>query len=171
MENTYTYIARSAENPLRVATFTLYADRMSIGLGAPLEQMGALMPDEAEESAESAEIIETGSPWLRPLIISLIERRTTPFHIRDVEISRSSGALRVYAWSRVAGLRLFPVIMSWREVDNPAAADDFVREIEERKQAASPVRKFIGFLDYWASWAIGLIAVFLMVSRQRGREA
>ena len=171
MENTYTFIARSAENPLRVATFTLYADRMSIGLGAPLEQVGALMPDESNEAAENAELIETGSPWLRPLIISLIERRTMPFHIRDVEISRSNGALSVYAWIRVAGLRLFPVIMSWSEVDNPAAADDFVREIQERKQAASPVRKFVGFLDYWVTWVSGLIAVFFTIRKQRGGRA
>lgn len=172
MENTYTFIARSAQNPLRVATFTLYADRMSIGLGAPLEQVGALISEESEEpSDDSRDVIATESPWLRPLIISLIERRSAPFHVRDVEIHRSNGGLSVYAWSRVAGLRLFPVIMTWDEVDNPAAADDFVREIKERKQAASPVRKFIGFLDYWASWVVGLLAVIFMVSRQRGNRA
>jgi hypothetical protein len=171
VQNTYTYIARSMENPMRVATLTLHEDRMSIGIGAPIEQISAFLQDEAEEFEEGTENVETQSPWLRPLIISLIERRSTPFHIRDVEVSRSNGGLIVRAWSRVAGLRLFPVIMTWRQVDNPAAAEDFVREVNERKQVASPVRKFIGFLDYWATWAVGAVALLFMISQQRGRRA
>jgi len=39
MENTYTYTARSIEDPEQVVTFTLQDHRMSVGLGAPLEQI------------------------------------------------------------------------------------------------------------------------------------
>lgn len=173
MENTYTFIARSAANPLRVATFTLHSDRMSIGMGSPIEQVESFIGDEeqAEGAVGGAEIIESQSPWIRPLIISLIERRSAPFHIGDVEVHRTNGGLHVHAWSRLAGLRFFPVIMRWSEVDNPAAADDFVREVGERQEAAPRVRKFIGFLDYWASWIAGFIALVVLVGRQRGRRA
>ncbi len=173
MENTYTFIARSAVNPLRVATFTMHGDRMSIGMGSPIEQMDSLIgdEDESEETGGAVDVIESQTPWIRPLIISLIERKSTPFHIRDVEVHRTNGGLHVHAWSRLAGLRFFPVIMRWNEVDNPAAAEDFAREVNERQETTSEVRKFIGFLDYWATWIVGVIAMVILVGRQRGRRA
>ncbi|MGD8632411.1 MAG: hypothetical protein PVF85_02505 [Anaerolineales bacterium] len=171
MENTYTFIARSALNPLRVATFTLHANRMSIGMGSPIEQVESIIPDDEQEGEINNDLIKSQSPWFRPLILALMERKWAPFHIRDVEVNRSDGGLHVRAWSRVAGLRLFPVILAWEQVDNPAAADDFVREVIERQEAASPVRKFIGFFDYWASWVAGVIALLFMIGRQRGRRA
>jgi hypothetical protein len=173
MKNTYTFIARSTSNPLRVATFTLHGDRLSIGMGSPIEQMESLIGEESEEveAEESKEVIEAHSPWISPLIVSLIERRSTPFHIVDVEARRADGGLHVHAWSRLAGLRLFPVIMRWDEVDNPTAADDFVREVDERQEASPEGRKFIGFLDYWASWIVGAIALVAMIGRQREHPA
>lgn len=173
MKNTYTFIARSAKNPLRVATFTLHGDRMSIGMGSPIEQMESLIGEKPEEDKveDSKGAIESQSPWIRPLIVSLIERRSRPFHIGDVEAHRTNGGLRVHAWSRLGGLRLFPVIMRWDAVDNPAAADDFMREVQERKQASPEVRKFFGFLDYWVSWVAGVLALVIMIGSQRENRA
>jgi hypothetical protein len=171
MENTYTFIARSALNPLRVATFTLHGDRMSIGMGSPIEQMESIIPDDEKEADTNKDLIKSPSPWLSPLILALMERKWAPFHIRDVDVDQSNGGLNVRAWSRVAGLRLLPVILAWEQVDNPAAADDFVREVIERQEAASPARKFLGFFDYWVSWVVGVIALLFMIGKQRGRRA
>jgi hypothetical protein len=173
MENTYTFTARSVTNPLRVATFTLHGDRMSIGMGSPIEQMESLIgdEDESEDTVGSVDVIQSQTPWIRPLIISLIERRSTPFHIGDVEAHRTNGGLHVQAWSRLAGLRFFPVIMRWDEVDNPAAADDFAREVNARQEMYPEIRKFIGFLDYWVSWVIGIISLIVLIGRQRGRRS
>lgn len=171
MENTYTYIARSAKNPRRVATFTLHGNRMSVGMGVPFEQMESLLPGGQEDSAEDTGTLESHAPWIQPLVVALLERRSEPFHISDVEVRHTNGGLHVHAWSRLAGLRLIPVMFRWSEVDNPAAAADFLREVEERKEQASTVRKFVGFLDYWVSWAAGLAALLLVVGRQRRSRA
>ena len=64
MAETYTYTARSAENPERVVTFTLRGRRMSVGVGAPLEQVeqairlgrGETEEEEGEEEGTEAEV-------------------------------------------------------------------------------------------------------------------
>ena len=45
MESTYTYTARNAEDIREVVTFTLYDHHMSVGLGAPIENIEALFDE------------------------------------------------------------------------------------------------------------------------------
>ena len=64
MENTYTYTARSIEYPEQVVTFTLQDHHMSVGVGAPLEQIETVL-----QQADAGEEVGQGSQaklWLRP---------------------------------------------------------------------------------------------------------
>lgn len=151
MTETYTYIARSAEAPLKVATFTLNGDSLSIGMGPPAEQIASLMDDQQD-----------GRPWMKPMGLTLIGDGDEPIALSDVSAQRSDTDLAVQVWLRAGGLRLAPVNLSWKRVDNQAAADDFVRELHERKQQARSARRLPGILDYWLSWvAAGLSALIV----------
>lgn len=179
MAETYTYTARSADHPERVVTFTLRDSRMSVGVGAPLEQVERAIElgrgreeTEGEEAVEAEAQIEVEEPerarlWLRPLAVSLIERGTRPVHVDDVVAGVTDDWLRVRAWVRAAGLRLVPITLIDGRVDNPVAAEDFVQKVRERKTTTG--FNMLGFLDYWGTWiAAGVIALVLL---QRTRRA
>jgi hypothetical protein len=182
MAETYTYTARSAENPERVVTFTLRNRRMSVGVGAPLEQveqairLGRGEEEEAEAVEEGAEaelkVREAERPklWLRPLAISLIERGTRPVHVDDVVANLADDWLQVRAWVRAGGLRLIPVTLIDGRVDNPVAAQDFVEEVQERKTVTG--LNIFGLLDYWATWVVAGVAALVMFQqwRRKGSE-
>jgi hypothetical protein len=182
MAQTYTYTARSAENPERVVTFTLRDRRMSVGVGAPLEQVEQAIrlgrgEEEVEESAEEAaeaemEVREAEQPklWLRPLAISLIERGTRPVHVDDVAANLADDWLQVKAWVRAGGLRLVPVALIDGRVDNPVAAQDFVEEVRERKTVTG--FNIFGLLDYWATWIVAGVVALVMFQqwRRKGSE-
>lgn len=181
MKETYTYTARSADNPERVVTFTLRDSRMSVGVGAPLEQVEQAIEVGRERVGSQEEDVEEGSElevaeaerptlWLRPLAVSLAERGTGPVHVDDVVASVSEDWLRVKAWVRAGGLRLFPITLMDGRVDNPVAAADFVEQIQERKSVTG--FNVLGILDYWATWvAVGLVALVLFQrSRRQGSE-
>lgn len=180
MAETYTYTARSAENPERVVTFTLRDRRMSVGVGAPLEQVEQAIrlgrgEEEAEEVEEVAEegaepelrVREAERPklWLRPLAVSLIERGTRPVHVDDVVANLADDWLQVRAWVRTGGLRLIPVTLIDGRVDNPVAAQDFVEEVHERKTVSG--LNVFGLLDYWATWIVAGIAALVMFQQWR----
>ncbi len=180
MAETYTYTARSAEDPERVVTFTLRDSHMSVEVGAPMEQMeraielgrGTVEPSE-EDVDEEVEVAEVEAPtlWLRPLAVSLVERGTGPVHVDDVAARLSEDRLHVKAWVRAGGLRLLPITLMDGRVDNPVAAADFVEEVRERKTATG--FNLLGLFDYWATWlAGGLVAlVLLQRSRRTGGES
>jgi len=180
MAKTYTYTARSAENPERVVTFTLRGSRMSVGVGDPLEQMERAIglvrgKEEGAEEVSKGELIEgeeidveleeKARLWLRPMAVSLIERGTRPFHVDDVMTSAADDWLQVRAWIRTGGLRLFPITLINGLVDNPVAAQDFVEEVHERKTATgfNP----LGIFDYWATWLAGGIGALVMLQQWR----
>ncbi|MBN1402600.1 MAG: hypothetical protein JXA74_17295 [Anaerolineae bacterium] len=177
MAETYTYTARSAEKPERVVTFTLRGSRMSVGVGAPLEQVeqmigmarGEGIEEQIEQGAESeAETHEAAAPelWLRPLAFSLIERGSRPVHVDDVAVEADDDWLQVKAWIRVGGLRLAPVTLIDGPVDNPVAARDFAQEVHERKTATGP--NVFALFDYWATWFVaGIVALGLFQRWQR----
>lgn len=144
MEDTYTYIARSADSPLKVATFTLNGDSLAIGMGPPTEQLASVIDEDSQER-----------PWVKPLAMTAISDGAERIALADVRAVRMQDDLDVQIWVRAGGLRLAPVRLHWDAVDNPAAADDFVRELKERKQAARDPSRFPGFLDYWVSWIVG----------------
>jgi hypothetical protein len=156
MKNTYTYTARSVEHPEKIVTLTLYDDKMTVGVGAPLEQIEAAvagLTDDEERASEDAQL------WLKPLAISLIERGTGPFSIADVDAAVDGDVLKVQGWVRVGGLRSAAITLIEGRVDNPVAAQAFVDEVERRKETlAQPTI----FLDYWLTW-FGIVASLLML--------
>ena len=154
MKNTYTYTARSVHHPEKVVTFTLYGDRMSVGIGVPLEQAArvteAIQVEEGEQEAAEME----PQLWLKPVAVALVERSTTPFRVVDVDASADEDGLFVRGWVRVGGLRLAPITLISGAVDNPDAAQAFVAELDRRKAARSKGPMFLQLLDFWATWFV-----------------
>jgi hypothetical protein len=152
MEKTYTYTARSIENPEQVVTFTLQDHHMSVGIGAPLEQIETVLQqaDAGEEAGQGA----LAKLWLRPLAVSLLERGVGPFRVVDVNAAAEDDWLRVSAWYRAGGLALAPVTLVNGRVDNPQAAQAFVDELEERKSEATGAFGLLNMLDYWFTWVL-----------------
>jgi hypothetical protein len=152
MENTYTYTARNIENPERVVTFTLQDHHMSVGVGAPLEQVETLL--QRVETDEEAGQGALANLWLKPLAVSLLERGVGPFRIVDVNASAEEDRLRVNAWYRAGGLALAPITLVNGRVDNPQAAQAFVDELEKRKSEVMGVFALLNVLDYWFTWIL-----------------
>jgi hypothetical protein len=182
MVETYTYTARSAEQPERVVTFTLRDSRLSVSTGAPLEQVERAIQIGRGEDWPAGQEIEERTPvgaaegespslWLRPLAISVIERGTRPIHVDDVMAQLTDDWLHVRAWVRAGGLRLVPVTLIDGRVDNSVAARDFVNELHERKSSRG--LNVLNVFDYWATWiaavAGGLLA--LQLWRKKDGEA
>jgi hypothetical protein len=151
---------------------------MSVGVGAPLEQVeraiqigrGGEGPEEEDvEEGTPVEVEEPQKPklWLRPVAVSLIERGTRPIHVDDVVATVTEDWLQVRAWIRTGGLRLFPITLIDGRVDNPVAARDFVEEIAERKTVTgfNPFELF----DYWATWIVASFVGLLMFQKWRRR--
>ena len=174
MENTFTYTARSALAPEEVVTFTLYDDRMSVDLGAPIEHVERALQDmqEKPEAEEEEEEAKASFYAIKPTAISLLERGTHPFRIGDVSAQARNGGLAVTAWVRAKGLRLAPVHFGWEQVDNPEGAHTFVEQLRARKEAASSPGWLRGPMDYWASWLLlaGVLATALFWPRRRDEE-
>ncbi|MBN1995141.1 MAG: hypothetical protein JW953_20790 [Anaerolineae bacterium] len=158
-KKTYTYTARNIKDPAQVVTFTLHDQNMSVELGAPVEHI-----ERAFESGKEGKAMAGSSAWLKPLVTSLLERGTRPFHVADVDASAENGSLRVMAWNRSGGLRLAPIIFDMGEVDNPVAAKAFERELKRRKQAAEHPSNLPAPLDYWASWVLATLTTFIVLT-------
>jgi hypothetical protein len=164
MKNTYTYTARSAENPEQSVTLTLHDHSMSVGLGAPVEQIERVLArDESQEDGSEVQL------WLKPLAISLVEQGTGPFRIADVDARTDEDRLRVKAWFRTGGLGLAPITLIDGPIDNPDAAQAFVAEVSRRKAEVSGAFRLWRVLDYWATWiaaGAALISLFALWRRK-----
>jgi hypothetical protein len=188
MENTYTYTARSANDPQKVVTFTLFNDRIAIDVAALMEQVERVVASRGEgskaageadgaEKAGGAQPAPLERPWLAPGAASLLERATEAIRLTDVEAESPDGGLRLTAWVRANNLRLAPILFRMKKVDNPRAAEDFVNEIQRRKEEAPASRRLPGPFDYWAGWAlggamaVGALAAWLWPRRARDAEA
>jgi len=158
MENTYTYIARSADDPAQVATFTLFDHSLSVGLGAPLEQIERALETKGEEQ-EAGEDIESRL-WLKPLAVSLLERGVGPFRVAGVNATAQDDWLRVSAWYQAGGLALAPVTLVDGRVDNPQAAQAFVEELDRRKSEVTGPFGLFNVLDYWFTWILAGALMF-----------
>lgn len=171
MRETYTFTARSASDPSRVVTLTLHDHRLSVGTGPPLEQVQRAVRE--QEGEEGDEALAERRPWLRPLALSLIQEGTAPFPVKDVSAQSDQDWLTIRAWYRAGGLRLLPVTLIDGQVDNPDAAEGFVRELQERKAEVSLRIGLFELLDYWATWALAFVsiaAMLLLWRRQRDRS-
>jgi len=166
--NTYTYTARHADDPRVVVTFTLQGDSLLVDLGAPLEQI--------ERTLQLREGGARLQGWLKPVAVALLQRGTHPFSVADVYAGAAGGGLRVTPWVRVGGLRLAPVPFTFTRVDNPEAAQGFVRELQRRRGIAPRPGRLPGPFDYWGGWllttslAAGLIMAWGMRRRQSSRS-
>jgi hypothetical protein len=160
-ETTYTFTARSSQDPARVATFTLLDGRVSVDLGVPFEQLETLL--EEEEAGEQPE----HRPWMRPLLISIAQRKLRPFRLADVEARTKGDRLKVRAWTRMAGLRLAPIDFSFEAVDNPTAAQDFVRELHRRQHEKRTASASGGLFDYWLGWTAAFLGLLFFFRRWR----
>lgn len=155
MADTYTYVARSADDPRRAAVFTLHGDRVSID---PVGPPSYYRVGDGEVRERRLRRVRRMMPWMMPTGVSAMERVLhKDFRVRDIMARAKGDALSVRAWVRPAGLRLAPVMMTWRQVDNPDAAQAFTREVERRQQQ-SERRGLPGPLDFWGSWLAGGLA-------------
>lgn len=164
MEDTYTYTARSARHPEKVITFTLHDDSLTMDVGAMLEQAQRTMKSATAEEGEEAEAPQ----WLKPMAANLMEVAARPFHVGDIEASAKDEGLQVAAWVRAGGLRTVPFLFVMERVDNPEAAQTFVKELKRRKTAAKLPAKMPGPLDYWFGWlgiALGVILTLVLVRK------
>ena len=142
MEKTYTYTARSADNPEQVVTFTFQDEHLFVDVGAPIEQVArGLEAQQAED--ENADVQAPIKPWLKPMAIAAVERSTHPFNVADVTADVDEERLLVMAWVRTAGLRLAPVIFKIPRVDNADAAQGFVKQLEARKAKGDALRHLV----------------------------
>ena len=169
MQNTYTYTARSADDPDKVVTLTLHDDQMSVGVAAPLEQIEQVVAKLMRGKGEEIQETDVTIPWLKPLAISLVERSTGSFKIEDVNAWMEDDVLVVKAWVRVGGLRGSPITIIDERVDNPDAADAFVWELDSRKEELD---EHVLPFDYWLTWlglAAGLFFFFVMWRRRKAQ--
>lgn len=163
---TYTYTARSAIDPSKVVTFTLYNNHMRVNLTGFMDQASQVAGAEQKPEAIKQQI----SAQAKPAAVKIVENLSGPVHISDVDAHMDDEQLKVTLWQRTAGLRLAPVQFKMKRVDNLEAAEAFVDEIKERKNEAPSEGKFWGPLDYWAGWA-GLLLVVGIFFRWRIRQA
>lgn len=162
-ENTFTYTARSAQNPDKMAMFTLHNGSVSV-------QLGNALVEQAEEAYENFR--EEGdrrlTAWIKPVATGSLQRLLQPIPLEDFDADLKGSTLQATAWIRAGGLRLAPVMMTWEEVDNPEGADAFVAELQERKETMTDTGGLPDLFDYWASWImIGLMGIALPIMLMR----
>lgn len=164
---TYTYTARSVDDPDRVITFTLYDSHMRVNLTGLLEQAGTVRQAE-DKPAEIKEQIKTQA---KPVVTKITEEMSEPVHVNDVQASLSDEHLKVTLWQRLAGLRLAPIMFNMGKIDNKEAAKGFVKELEKRQAAEEHVGKFFGPLDYWIGWLGMILVIGFLIRWPQRKEA
>ena len=161
---TYTYTARNAEDPGKVLTFTLQGDYLKVNLTGLADNVSQLL----EEEGDTEEIIKQLTSQAKPTSLKVLEEVSGPLHVSDVKgqlTGQTGEELKIKAWKRIGGLRAAPLILKMGRVDNPRAAEDFLAELQSRKESSSRISKFFGPLDYWLGW-IGLIGLVLFFIRR-----
>lgn len=165
-EDTFTFTARSAENPDKLATFTLHNGSVSVQLGeAMLEQLEEALSTRDEETVEQIKA------WARPAATGSFQSVIEPIPVNDFHATLDEEALRTTAWVRAGGLRVAPVTLTWPQVDNPDGARAFVSEVHTRQQQAQETATLPGPFDYWLTWvAVAFVLVVLPVIFIRTRR-
>lgn len=155
MPGTYTYTARSAENPAHMATFTLQDGRMSVDMGAGMESIERVVHEAKEQQGAlaKAKAVASELPRLQPAIARMAQ---SSYDIHDVSVNASGDGLSVTAWTNIGGLKAVPMMLNWSRVDNPRAAQAFAEEIKQHKRE-TPDSGLPGPLDYWGTWIMGVL--------------
>lgn len=169
MENTYTFTARSAQEPAHVATFTLHDGHMAVDIGASLPEVEKLLRNGDDSGEGAMDLAEAGASWLKPGAAWLVQRILRPFSVADVKAEAAGASLQVKAWIRARERRLVPITLEWDQVDNPEASQAFADEVHERQVSTSRPGKYPGPLDYWVTWLAGTAAagLFLLAAMRR----
>jgi hypothetical protein len=143
-----------------MAMFTLHNGSVSVDLANTLlEQV-----DQAYQASGDEEAAKRLTTWIKPTATGAIQKLMKPVPLADFDAEMSDDGLQATAWIRAGGLRLAPLMMTWQDVDNPDAAQAFVRELQERKASIQDDLSRPAPLDYWASWiVIGVMAIALPV--------
>lgn len=159
-EKTFTYTARSAADPEKMAMFTLHNGSVSVDLGNTLvEQI-----DDAYQATDEEDAEKSLATWLKPAATGAIQKLIKPVPLADFDAEMSGDALQATAWIRAGGLRLAPVMMTWQDVDNPDGAQAFVSELHDRKASTEDESTYPAPLDYWVSWIlIGVMTIALPI--------
>lgn len=166
MQDTYTYTARSADDPDRVVTFTLTNGHMMLNLTGVMDRLSEVAT--ADEKATTVK--EQVKKQATPSVMKGLEQLSGPVHVRDVAADLDEEKLTIRAWQRAGGLRLAPMVIGVDHVDNVEAAAAFVDELDARQQNAQSAGKFAGPLDYWFGWVallVGLIVLIRWPAKQR----
>ncbi len=160
-----TFMARSAYDPEKTATFTLQNGSVAIDFGEKLRQ-------QAEEALASLDDDQANTlrTVAKPVVSASVQKLMEPFPVQDFSAELDGERLQAQAWVRAGGLRLMPIMFHWDHVDNPEGAAAFVSELERRQAAASNISRLPGALDYWAIWALaGLMTILIPILFWRQR--
>lgn len=160
MTNTYTYTARSSDDPQKIITFTLREEYLEVNLTGMLDSIGEVVSDEEKGDMIKAQV----KTQAKPAALKVMEAFSGPIHISDVKGEVEGDKLKLRVWKRMGGLRAAPILLDFASVDNPEAAKAFVAELNERKQKAEHLGRFFGPLDYWLGW-IALAVVLIVLWR------
>lgn len=147
---TFTYTARSATDPEKLATFTLRNGSVTIELGNLFVEQAGEAYDAFRDEATEHKL----ASWIKPATTGTLQSLIEPIPLRDFDAEINDESLQTTAWIRAGGLRLAPVMMTWQEVDNRQGAQAFVDELHGRKKASENVGSGVDPLDYWASWIV-----------------
>lgn len=161
--NTYTYTARNIENPGKVLTFTLQGEYLKVNLTGVADTVSDLLREQDQEEGGSESPIKDQAA---STTLKVLEEISGPLHVSDVAGKLKDGRFTLTAWKRVGGLRAAPIVLKMGRVDNPQAAEAFLKELNMRKNSASRISNFFGPLDYWFGW-LGMALVVLFFIRKR----
>ena len=166
MKSTYTYTARSADDPDDIATFTLHDGRISI-------EMGNTLLERVSQVAENIGHVEDidALPVVGAFATGILQHELNPFELADFHADLEGETLQVSAWIRSKGLRLAPIMFTWRHVDNLDAAKAFVEKVNKEKRSALKSGHFPGVFDYWLGWMAAALALLAIPAIWRVRQA
>jgi hypothetical protein len=150
MAKTYTYTARSADDPARAVTFTLQDHQLKAELVLSSEKVERSLKAAGQEAA--ARQPDETDKWIAAVAEPLKERDNEPFALGDVDASAEGEELRVTAWNYTHDRRLQPIVIAMERVDNPQAASAFAREINRRKLSATRRARFMRAVGLRLVW-------------------
>lgn len=158
-KDTFTYTARSSDNPEKVATFTLHNGSVSLELGnALVEQVEQAFDAMLEGESKSNKF----RAWMRPAATGSAQGMIKPVPINDFDAHAEDDSLQATAWVRAGGLRLAPVTLNWQHVDNPSGARAFAEEVKQRREAEEQSGRLPGIFDYWITWLVTAVLFIVL---------
>ena len=161
MTYTYTYTARDKHNPEHAATFTIVDDHLRVNLADLDDQLSGLIKQPNHMSAIVKFLVKQSTL----AIYKMTEWMSGPVHIHDVSPSLQNAQFSLVIWKRVVGLKLAPMMILFQEVDNPEAAQLFIRNLTKKRSDSLKPSSFPGIFDYWISWIAVLVGVITLIKR------